>query len=210
MTGKDIRERLIRIGRKAVKYKLVFASGGNISVRYGCGMYIKTKGARLDSSNGKNYMWADLNTGRRTAKVGIVPSAEKYMHGACYKARKDINAVLHFHPVFSTAVANSRIKLGPISYELLACLGSGILRAKYKPAGSMSLAIEIASLLKKTNAVLMPNHGLLTVGRDLDEAFERALAVERACQTLVFSRLLGLFTFLPKKEAKRIIAFTRP
>ena len=128
------------------------------------------------------------------------------MHLACYRKRPDIKAVLHLHPVFSTAVANSKIKLKTISYELAASLGSELVRAKYKPSGSRSLAKEIGRLIKKHNAILMPNHGIIVVGNSLDSALKRVFAVERACQTLVFSRLLGIHSFLPKKEAKRIMA----
>ena len=97
------------------------------------------------------------------------------------------------------------MKPGLITYELAAILASELTKAKYKPSGGKALAVEIGRLIKKSNAILMPNHGLLTVGKTPDEALERALAVERACQTLIFSRLLGTFKFLPKNEAKRII-----
>ena len=128
------------------------------------------------------------------------------MHLACYRKRGDIGAVLHLHPVFSTAVANSRGKLGPISYELAACLGSDICRARYRASGSRELAAEISSKIGGHNAVLLPNHGILIVAGSIETAFERALACERACQTLIFSKLLGAHSFLPRKEADRIIA----
>ena len=126
------------------------------------------------------------------------------MHIACYQKRLDIDTVLHLHPVFSTAVANSKIKLGAIIYELSASLGSELVRAKYKPSGSKALAKEISKLIKTHNAILMPNHGIIVIGKGLYSTFKRAFTVERACKTLIFSRLLGLFSFLPKKEAKRI------
>jgi len=197
---------LMRTGKKVVEKNLVMTTGGNISFRRGNVVYIKAKGTSLSSKNKKDYVSIDLKTGK--CKGGI-PSSEKYMHIACYKVRSDIKAVLHLHPVFSTAVANSKIKPGAVSYELVALLGSEILKAKYKPSGSHELAKEISRLIKKANAVLMPNHGLVVVGKTLKEGLKRALAVERACQTLIFSRLLGLFNFLPKKEAKRIISLYR-
>jgi len=202
MKKDNIRKKLIKIGREIVKKNLVTATGGNISVRSGNHIYIKAKNTRLDSSKLDDYIKVDLKT--ENAKKGS-PSSEKPMHIACYDNRPDVGAVVHVHPVFSTAVANSGMKLGLITYELAAILVSGLVRAGYKPSGSKALAVEIGRLVKKSNAILMPNHGLLTVGKTPDEALERALAVERACQTLIFSRLLGTFKFLPKKEAKRII-----
>lgn len=203
---KDVRKDLIKTGKHLVKDKFVIANGGNISVRTGHFIYIKAKGACLDSPKKRDYVRIDLRTNKPTAGI---PSSEQYIHIACYKKRPDIKAVLHLHPVFSTAVANSRIKLGPISYELLSSLGSPLVRARYKPAGSAKLAREIPSVVRKANGILLPNHGLLALGEDLDVALERAVAIERACKVLVFSRLLGLYRFLPRREAKRIISFYR-
>jgi len=203
MSRKNIIGRLIKTGKKVVRQGLVVAKGGNISARAGDYMYIKTKGSMLDSPRIHDYTRVNIKTLECT---GGVPSSEKYVHLACYKERDDIRAVLHLHPVFCTAVANSKLKVKPVSYELLASLGSEIAKASYKPAGSRKLASEIAAKIKKSNAVLMPNHGVVVVAKDLETALERALVVERACQTLVFSRMLGLPGFLPKKEARRIIS----
>ncbi len=203
---KDIRKELIKTGVRIVREKLVVASGGNISARSGNRMYIKAKATNLDSKSPKSYVEVDLSTGR--VKSGV-PSSELPMHTACYAARKDIGAVIHLHPVFATAVANSSAKIGPVSYELAACLGSLLVRAGYKASGSEALGKEIFRFVKKYNGVLMPNHGLIAVGPDLDTAFERAIAIERACQTLIFSKLLGVSRFLPKKEAERIIRIYR-
>ncbi|MBL7068904.1 MAG: class II aldolase/adducin family protein [Candidatus Omnitrophica bacterium] len=203
MAKKDIRKELVKTGRRIVRARLVIAKGGNISAREGRFVYIKGKGLPLDSSDIKSYVRIDLRSGSIS---GGTPSSEKYMHAVCYKKRSDIRAVLHLHPIFSTAVASSKMRLGAVSYELLASLGSEICRAAYRPAGSKELAAEISALMGKHNAILLPNHGLLVVGKDLDSAFERARACERACQTLIFSRLLGLYKFLPKKEARRIIS----
>lgn len=202
----DKRSDLIRIAGKVARERLVISGGGNISARAGRYIYISPKGACLDSCPKSSYVRVSLDSGRVS---GGVPSSELYMHLACYGENSGIGAVMHLHPVFSTAVANSRIKLAPVSYELLSCLGSEMVRARYKPAGSGALAREVGAFIKRYNAILLPNHGLLTVGRDLDEAFERARTCERACQTLIFSKLLGLHTFLPRKEANRIIALYR-
>jgi L-fuculose-phosphate aldolase len=198
----NILNELVKTGRRIVKSGLVISSGGNISARHGSLIYIKRKGVGLDSDR-KDYVCVDIKTGKC---LDGVPSVERQMHMACYKRRDDINAVVHLHPVFSTAVANSHIKLGPISYELLSCLGSGLCRARYKPSGSAALAGEISSLIGRHNAILMPNHGILVVAKTLGQAYQRAHSCERACQLLVFSRLLGAYSFLPKKEAKRIIS----
>src|SRR3989338_6734727 len=130
---KDIRKILVEFGRKIVNERLVLATGGNISARNGNCIYIKAKSARLDSPDVKTYVSVNLQSGK--CKDGI-PSSEACVHIACYKARKDINAIFHLHPVFSTTVANADTKIKFKGYELLSCLGSEVVRSRYKPAGS--------------------------------------------------------------------------
>ncbi|MDD4203346.1 MAG: class II aldolase/adducin family protein [Candidatus Omnitrophica bacterium] len=203
----DSTKTLIKYGKKAIKDKLVIALGGNISIRQKDHILIKAKGVSLSTSKAENYIkvFIDVGADLCVCPKQEKPSSEVAFHLACYKARKDINAVVHVHPVFSTAVANSNIKLECVSYEEAAALCSQIIRSKYFPSGSIALAKEIGKCVKTHNAILMPNHGSITVGKDLGQAYTRALAVERACQTLVASRSLGTMKFLPKNEAKRII-----
>ena len=199
---KKIIKELIKTGKKIVHEKLVIDTGGNISGRCGNTIFIKSKGSPLNSSSTKSYALIDLVTGK---VIKGTPSSEKYIHIACYKKRDDIDTVLHLRPVFSTAVANSSVKIEAVSYELCATLGSRLIRAKYKPSGSKDLAKEIAKLVTKNNAILMPNHGIVVVGKGLSKTLKRAVAIERACKTLIFSKILGITKFLPKKEALRII-----
>jgi len=201
MNKQTILKELINVGRKLVKDGLVVASGGNISARCGDKVLIKARKYPLDSKSPESFVLMDMSG---DCKAGE-PSSEKYMHLACYTARPDVNAVIHLHPVFSTAVANSSIKMGQVSYELAACLASDLKKAVYKASGSKELAREISRVIKRCNAVLMPNHGIITVGKDIETAYQRAVACERACQTLIFSKLLGLSRFLPRKEALRIM-----
>jgi len=193
---------LIKIGKKIVREKLVIDTGGNISARRDNRVFIKAKGSPLNSSSVKSYALMDLGTGK---VITGIPSSEKYLHLACYKKRHDIDTVLHLHPVFSTAIANSSVKIEAVSYELCATLGSRLIKAKYKPSGSKALAKEVAKLVTKHNTILLPNHGIIVVGKGLAKTLKRAVAVERACKTLIFSKILGVSNFLPKKEALRII-----
>jgi ribulose-5-phosphate 4-epimerase/fuculose-1-phosphate aldolase len=199
---KDKIKELIKVGKRIVNEKLVVDTGGNISFRYENTIFIKSKGYPLNSSSKKSYALMDF---QKEKSIKGTPSSEKYIHLACYKKRPDIDTVFHLHPVFSTAVANSSIKIEAVSYELCATLGSKLAKAKYRPSGSKTLAKEVEKLIAKHNAILMPNHGIVVVGRGLQKTLRRALAVERACKTLIYSKILGVSRFLPKKEALRII-----
>ena len=193
---------LIKIGKQSIKDKMVLDKGGNISIRKKDYMLIKASGVSLDKAKKKDYVKVCLQDGKEKSKKA---SSEKFMHMQCYNKRKDINAVVHLHPVCATALSNSKLKAGNINYEIIACLASDLIRAPYKPSGSSALASQIGKYIKKSNGILLSNHGLLTVGHDLKQAYMRALAVERAAAVIIFSKLLSKVSFLPKKEANRIM-----
>lgn len=194
---------LIKVGQRLYREGYVISKGGNISIRRGNYIYIKRRGAPLSTSRPADYIAVELRTGK--CRSGAIPSTEKSLHILAYRTRPDINTVLHLHPVFSTAVANSKLKVGFVSYELISVLHSPLVKARYRPAGSISLAEEVARLLRRSNAVLMPNHGIVVVADSIMSGYERVRAVERACQILIFTRLTRLYKFLPVREARRII-----
>jgi L-fuculose-phosphate aldolase len=157
---------------------------------------MKKKGVAVKTAGREGYIALDLREPKISA--GAKPTSEYKMHLACYAARADINAVIHTHPPLSTAVASVRIDLNYLSYELVATLNSSVARIKYLKAGTKSLALAVASEIKRHNGVLLANHGLVTVGKTIEEALNRTLAVERACLNLLAQKILGK----PKKISK--------
>ena len=125
-----------------------------------------------------DYIPLDIKTGRPLRKRDL-PSTEIYMHLACYRARKDVGAVVHTHPVIATALGIANIKLKTVTYEAAVNIKSPIARIGYIKPGTRKLGNAVGRAIRKHNAILLKNHGLITVGKDLKEAFLRTLAVER-------------------------------
>ena len=193
---------LVRIGKRLDKLGFVIGEGGNISVKSGDSVYIKRRGAALGKASKSDYIRIDALSGRPLERRGEA-STEIYLHMACYRNRKDIGAVIHTHPVFATALGIADGDLRPFTYELAATIKSNIARIGYIRAGSSSLGNAAGKAAKNHNAVLLKNHGLVTVGKDLSEAFMRTLAVERAAMTYVSCKALGRLTFLRPKDYRR-------
>lgn len=187
---KKFKRELIRYGRLIHKEELVVGQGGNISVRVNDKMYIKASRASLENSKESDYSEVDLTTGRARSG-GKPPSVEAPMHLACYKSRPDIGAVIHTHPVYGTIIAMMAKKIGFVSYEFMCSLSTEVPVINYKRSGSRELAGAVKKKIKKHNAVLLKNHGALVVGKDLKEAYERSLVLERACRIYVLSKLAG-------------------
>ena len=161
-------------------------------------VYLKKKGAAQGCATGKDYVGIDLTTQKVIGRDK--PTTEYRMHLACYRVRPDIKAVVHCHPPIATAVATRGIPLGYISYEFIATMNSDVPAIKYIRAGTKKLADAVKKVIKGHNGILLANHGILTVGRSMEEAYNRALVMERACKVLVIEKLLGKVGYMDKKE----------
>ena len=186
-------------GRKVYARKLVIGAGGNISARSGSKIYIKASGVSLENSRPFDYNEVDLKTGRAVC-FNKPCSIEIPMHLACYRARPDIGAVIHTHPVYGTILGITAAKLGYISYEFMFTMRSEVPTINYRSAGSGALAAAVGKAIKKYNGALLKNHGAIVVGKDIKEAYERALALERASKVCIFSGLSGKMSLISKKE----------
>lgn len=193
---------LVKVGKKLDSLGLVIGEGGNISARKGDIIYIKRRGAALGKAKISDYIPVNVKNGKPLTRKWR-PSSEIFLHLACYDKRDDIGAVIHSHPVFATALGIAKGDLKPITYELAANIKSNIARIGYIKAGTSSLGNAVGKAVRTHNAVLLKNHGLLTVGRDLDEAFMRTLALERAAVTYISCKAAGKLGFLKPKDYKR-------
>jgi L-fuculose-phosphate aldolase len=139
-----------------------------------------------------------------TAEGKRKPTSEKDLHLAIYNVRPDVNAVVHVHSVFATTLATLGWEIPPISY-LVAMSGSKVPIAPYRTFGTQELAETVSSSLEKYNAVLMENHGMVTVGADIRSAFNRAETMEFVAQIYWRARSLGDPGVLSEKEMHNVM-----
>jgi len=202
MKNDKIKKQLVEIGRKIADKGLVVGPGGNISARVGNIVYMKASGICFEEAKVSDYIGVDLKT-CKIVDGSKKPTCEIAMHLGCYLERKDIAAVIHTHPPIATAVGMLGITLKPFTPDLVALVGD-VPTIKYVVPGGIELAEKVRNVIKKHNAVLMCNHGLLTVGSNLKEAYYRTLLIEDACKTFVVAKALGKMKFFTKKEAEQI------
>lgn len=206
MSDKKILRQLEKTGRQIGRAGLIIGDGGNISARSGNIIYIKRRAVSMGDAGIADYIPIDVKTGRPLRKKDK-PSTEIYMHLACYTAREDIGAVIHAHPVFATALGIVDLEIKPLSYEMAVNINSHIAKIGYVKPGTPALGKAVGRAIKRHNAILLKNHGLVTVGRDLQEASLRALAVERASLTYILCKILGKTAFLKRAD---YLKFFRP
>jgi L-fuculose-phosphate aldolase len=142
--------------------------------------------------------------GRQLAGSRKVTS-EIGMHLAIYGKREDIGAVIHSHPIIATAFACAGRPLDEmLCQEAVMTLGSVPL-ASYATTGTDEVAASLAPLVPKHDAILMSNHGAVTYGRNLFDAFLKMETLEHVAQISLVAHQLGCVRTLEDEQAERLL-----
>jgi L-fuculose-phosphate aldolase len=181
------------------KAALVIGSSGNASLRLAGSDQVAITPSSVDYS----YMSADdvmiLNLDGDVLEGELNPSIEHPLHLAIYKVRSDVNAIVHSHCIYASVLAVLRLPLPPIIDEFVRELGGQVEVADYGLTGSNDLAENVVKALGPRNAVLLANHGGVTVGSTMDNAMQNALLLERAAHIYLLAAAVDLkkITTLP-------------
>ena len=133
------------------------------------------------------------------AEEGPPPSSEALMHAGIYRARADVGAVMHTHSVFASAVAVSGLgQIPSIIDEMVVYLGGAVQVSEYAFPGTQEMADNVLAALAERNAALIKNHGVVGLGRDLDEALEVCELTERLAEVHHRAVALGGAEALPE------------
>jgi L-fuculose-phosphate aldolase len=120
------------------------------------------------------------------------PSIEMDLHIGIYRARPDINAVVHTHPIYSQVFAVLREDIPPVIDEAAQIMGGAVCCAAYALPGSPELAKNcVETLGKNGRACLLANHGAVCVGADMDSAFKVSTVLEMTAHIYLLARTIG-------------------
>ncbi len=129
--------------------------------------------------------------GKIIEENGILPTVEAPMHLYIYKARPEINAIIHPHAIFSSAFAAAGKDIPMVMYEFNFA-GGDVRCAKYAKAGTEELAQYIIEALgNDRKAALLRNHGSVALGADLRDAFNVAEYLEKMAQVAIYASIIG-------------------
>lgn len=192
----DIRREIALFGQLLYQRGLNLGYGGNLSFRQGEKVFITPAGVPKHRLKPEDILTCDLEGKPLTPGK---PSSESKMHFELYKERPEINAIVHAHPPFLTIMAVSGLNFIPVLPEMEILLGE-IAQIPYIRPGTMELALAVREGMKKSKVGILLNHGAVSVGESLEEAFDFMEMAESFAHTLVFSHLLGKFNILTPKE----------
>jgi len=198
------RKMIAEYGKKLIDSGLTTGTGGNISIfnRDQQLMAITPSGVPYHNISPEDVVVLDLNN--NILDSNKKPSSEYEMHKIFYEKRKDVTAVVHTHSVYATTIACLNWELPAVHY-LIGYAGGKVPLAKYATYGTKELAKNAYQAMENYNAVLLANHGLLVVGKDIDWAFNTAEETEFTCQIYYQTKAIGEPVILSSEEMEKIM-----
>lgn len=185
-----LKNEIVRIGRRMYERGYVAANDGNISVRLKNGNILITP-----SGVSKGFMKAEkmvlVNEAGTVLSRNKIPSSELEMHLKIYENRPCIVSVCHAHPPYATAFAAAGRELDTcLLSEMVFTLGRVPLAA-YGAPGTENIYRDLLRLLPDYDAYLLANHGVVTIGKSLTEAYHKLETVEHSAQIMYLTEQLG-------------------
>jgi len=179
MTELSSRQQLLDTSRRLVELGLNRGASGNASVRDGDGMLITPSALLVSEMTPDRMVRMDLN-----GKVlhGGKPSSEWRFHRDIFSARPEIGAVVHVHSAFATTIACLRCDVPAVHYMIALAGGDSIRCTPYSVFGEQALSDHALEALRDRKACLLGNHGMIALGKDLDDALAVAVEVEFLCE----------------------------
>ena len=202
----DLRLTILACGITCYERHLLTANDGNISVRVGeDNVLITPSGLCKGRMQTDDLMLLDLEGRILSTKQGYKPSSETPMHLEVYKQRPDVRAVIHAHPVFATTLTVAGFPFpNNVLPEVLLTLDK-VPTTRYAMPSSHDDAEAIRELIREHDALLLRQHGTLTVGVDLEAALIALERIEHVAEVFWRAQMLGKVERIPLEAMVRLI-----
>ncbi|NMO97825.1 class II aldolase/adducin family protein [Paenibacillus lemnae] len=204
MLNMETRQELCKYAAKIVNDGLVVGPGGNISARSGDYMYLSPSGFALEEIEPEQWIEVDIATGAIT-DTGMRPSSEVLMHLYGYRVNPDMGAMVHTHPAHCIAFTLIEQEL-PVMFPDQAALVGRTAYVPYIIPTTDLLADAVAAKVNEASSILLGNHGLVTTGRNLREAYYRTQVVEESAKIYLAAKAAGTPKPLTDQEVDDIAA----
>ncbi len=199
-----IKQDMCDIGRRIYNRQFAAANDGNITVRVSdnevlCTPTLQCKGFLQPEDIALIDMTGKQIAGRKKR------SSEALLHLEIYKQREDIRSVVHCHPPHATAFAIAREPIPQcILPEVEVFLGD-VPITKYETPGGQSFADTIIPFVKKTNVMILANHGTVSYGETVEQAYWWTEILDSYCRMLMLAKQLGNVAYLSQGKSKELL-----
>lgn len=204
MTLQQAKADIIHVGRRMYERGYVASNDGNISVRLSEDRLLVTMtGVSKGFLTPEQLIVIDYDGNVISGR--FKPSSEIKMHLMVYQERSDVNGVAHAHPPTATGFSVAGIPLTEcLLPEVIVALGS-VPIVEYGLPGTMELVEPIRKYVHDYDAYLLENHGALTIGPDVINAYHKMETMEHFANIALTARLLGNVNSLGKKDVDNLI-----
>jgi L-ribulose-5-phosphate 4-epimerase len=175
-----VKQQIVKTAQELVHKGFLMATGGNISIRIPGHNAFAITPSNLDYIQMTPDDVCILNFDLEPIQGDRKPSVESAMHGAIYQVRRDVNAIVHTHQVYASALTLIEAPIPALFDEQARFLGRSVEIIPYAPSGTGMLKNKIARHVKNhNNAFMMKNHGALIFGHDIDRAVHNVEILEK-------------------------------
>ncbi len=195
------REEITRYAQRLRPDGLVTGTSGNLSARSGDLIAMTPSG--LDYDTLQPSLVSVVNLDGERVEGDLAPTSEISMHLAVYE-RTDAGAAVHTHSPFASVLSTLIDELPPIHY-LIAELGGPVRVAPYATFGTAELAENMARALEGRHAALLANHGTISIGETVAEAYSRIVTLEWLAAVYYRARQFGEPRMLSMDEVERVV-----
>ncbi|MBL8519827.1 MAG: L-fuculose-phosphate aldolase [Betaproteobacteria bacterium] len=197
-----LREDILRTAIRMNAAGINQGKSGNVSARTAVGFLITPTGIPYEDTRREDIVPMALD-GTHTGPVR--PSSEWRFHRDLYVARPEVQAIVHTHAVHCTALAVHGRGIPAFHYMVAIAGGADIRCAPYATFGTQELSDHALAALEDRKACLLAHHGMIAVGRDLDQALAIAVEVEVLARTYLAALAVAEPPLLPADEMARVI-----
>lgn len=202
-------QQVVETAQDLTRKGYLMATGGNLSVRIAGQDAFAVTPSNFDYLKMTAGDICVLDFNLAVIEGQLKPSVEAGMHAAIYQARPDVNAIVHTHQVYASALTLIKAPIPALFDEQARFLGRSVEIIPYAPSGTGMLKNTVAKHVKNhNNAYMMQNHGALVFGHDMERAVHNVEILEKCA----LAYLLALCS--DRKVSKiplavREIAFTK-
>ena len=208
----ELKNEVIKFAQKLNSTNLSPLRSGNVSIRAKKddvdGFLLTPSGIKYETLKNDDIVFLSLREEYNNLKMfnsSLNPSSEWRFHQDIYRKKPEAKAIVHAHSPHATAVSAHGKPIPAFHYMVALAGGDDIKCAEYATFGTPELSINLLKALENRKACLMSNHGQLTFGPTLKQAFELAEEVENICHQYVITLKLGKPKILSSTEMSKIL-----
>jgi L-fuculose-phosphate aldolase len=197
------REFICEIGRRAYAREFAAANDGNLSFRLTDNEVLATP-TLVCKGFMKPHELVKLDMSGTLLEGFMPPTSETKLHLGIYKERPDVKAVVHLHPPHATAFAIAGVPVDKCVLPEVEIFLGEVPIAEYRTPGTQDFFESIRPYIKDYSVMLLANHGVVTLGRDLQEAYWRMEITDAYCRMLILARQLGQVNKITLENMERL------